>query len=130
MGSPNPNVKGGEQVKYIIIEPQPVARLLPYKDPVNGLFWAPAGEPPYDAMVNSPEWAHACAKPMELTSAQIESVHPELSDIWYCYGPGCATGPDGCNAMGCYGVRQRFSRILFDKWIWIDEELAEVKQSK
>lgn len=111
--------------RYCEVDPQPNVRLLPYSDPLNGMFWAETGENPYDNKYDSPEWAHRCVKPWELTAGDVEQLEPKFGNLLYCSGPACKRGPNGCNAMGCHGIREAFCAAIGDVWIWVSDIAAE-----
>jgi len=106
-------------VKWEYIDPQPESRLLPYSDPVDGVYWH-CGDP--DNRATAPSWAYRCVKPSELTAAEILKIDPGMDDLMLCSGPGCPGGPNGCNAMGCDGIREHFCSIVGDSWIWVSHE--------
>lgn len=108
----------------ILIEPQPRKRLLPYKDPLNGLFWAEAGENPYESQRwLSPTGATTCIRTSELTDEECIQIDPTVDTLDYCTGPGCPGGENGCNAKGCDGVRTHFQQLHGDAWYWVKREV-------
>lgn len=109
-----------------VIVPQPSRRLLPYKDPINGLFWAETNNHPYDNPIKAPQWAHATMQAKEFTAKQIKRVFGNDAFDECCTGPGCLGGPEGCNAKGCYGVRSAFMDMFgVDTWLWVHERIVE-----
>lgn len=70
--------------------------------------------------IHIPRWASRIT--LEVTGVQVERVQDisgadaiaEGIDPMNCYGPGCKSGPDGCNARGCHGCRDAYA-TLWDK---------------
>jgi len=111
-----------DDYKYEAIEPQPTKRLLPYKNPLDGLYWSEDGT----THVNGPEWANACVKVSELHCKDVDKLAPDIGRLLSCYGPSCPGGENGCNAKGCFGSREEFVRrvtgdIRGDAWIWVSK---------
>lgn len=104
-----------------LVEPQPSKRLLPYRDGLRGLFWAETGEGTRSSRNwYAPEWATACIHVSELTKTQCIALDSAVDTLDYCSGPACPTGPNGCNAKGCDGVREHFQKKHGDGWYWVE----------
>lgn len=68
-------------------------------------------------LVSCPRWASRLT--LRITDVRVERVQAiseadaiaEGISPMNCYGPSCASGPDGCNARGCYGVRSAYQDL-------------------
>lgn len=111
-----------------VIQPQPTKRLLPYGDPIDGLYWHETGEGLETQRWHSPN-GMTCVRFSEITGDIAGAINRDYGDGWFanCLGPSCSGGIRGCNALGCEGERDTLQKrlgVTLETWVWLAQEFV------